>query len=850
MRKKMHYTKKLFLSAISLLLSLGIEAREGASCDNAIPVDVAYSGTFAAGEYWFTATTLALPLTIYYYPEDTTAQAPEIWLDLTCTPGIYDDPTVADMIAAAGEFDLSFPMKEVPDKEFDEDGRLRYTIVYDRNYRDMLYNKGVTYAVPAYVRLVNYTQASLDIVSTSINSQCRDYVNTLGMNASLRYAPSDSVYVHLWPVGEWISQYYKITWEGEGVLDFIVGKDCKVERNKRIWKTFSLPAETIDMNPRLTSDWVQDIYSTDLYVRLYAEQEGILKIESYERKNLLSEVIIDGISAAIDHEALTITVVLPAGTSRANIIKAVRAADFKYVSYDGSEPVVNKTATQIVFGNLTYTVYATAAASPGDTDATLASLTVDGFAVDGFLPATLNYDNVEVTTVNPQVEAVATSSLAQVQITQASSVPGTATVTVIAEAGNRQTYTLRLIAGRSKDASLASILLDGQPLASFAPDEYTYRLPVSHLPQITAVTADAKAAVLVEQAKGIPGFAQIRVTAEAGNVQTYTLNFVMDPRFEPCLGETETLQLFSSVNLSAADADRVLNFPVKDWTERMIRFTWSGTADLSVYIGTSCFFDPHHPDETLVDSFLVSLPVGEDFRHFDFRPADLKALAHLSLDGTLYLRFAMQDDGVLAVTEWTETCLTQSRLLSCPSENDIPASSSSKYRFYLPDWSGSNVRLVWRGGSACKTFVADACDFYLTDNNIHVLRPSPYQFVAGEDSVEIARADLEDWAYDADAGFLYLRFVNSLPGTLTVKPVGKGPSTAVVLPGQSNLQVQPVAQGWQLVSAVVQDVTLYAADGRRITSLHLLPETSVSLSLPAGVYLLHHADGVNKLISR
>lgn len=845
------YMKNLFLIGLGMLMTLNAWAREGASCDNAIPIDVEYSGTFAAGEYWLTANTLALPLTIYYYPEDTTAKAPEIWLDLTCTPGVYDDPIVADMIAAAGEFNLTFPMKEIPDKEYDEEGRMRYTIVYDRNYRDMLYNKGVTYAIPAYVRLVNYTQATMDIVSTSINSQCRDYVNTLGMDAALRYAPSDSLYVHLWPVGEWINRYYRITWEGEGTLDFIVGKDCKVERNKRVWKTFALPAETIEMNPRLTSDWVQEIYSTDLYLRLYAEQEGVLKIESYERKNQLLEVIIDGISAAIDHEALTITVVLPSGTSRANIIKAVKAAEFRYVSYDNTEPVVDRLGGEITFGNIVYKVSATAAAAPGNTDATLATLTVDGYTVDGFLPATLDYNNVEVTTETPLVEAKAMVETSTIVIEQAASVPGTAIVKVTAQAGNSQTYTLHLIAGRSKDASLASVMLDGQPLSSFSSDEYTYRLPVSRLPKVTAQATDSKAAVLIEQAKGIPGFAQIRVTAEAGNTQTYTLNFVMDPRFEACLGATETLKIGEAVGLAADDADKVLNIPVKDWMERFVRFTWTGSADLPVYIGTSCFFDPQYPDETLVDSFVVKLPVGEDFRHYDFRPADLKALARLSLDGTLYLRFAIAEDGVLAVTEWTENCLTQSTLFALPSENEIIASSSAKYRFYLPHWVNNNdVRFIWTGESACKIFVADACDFYLTDNNIHVLRPSPFNLSAGNDSVDIDAATLSDWAWDADNGFLYMRFVNSLPGILQIKKISNGVFTRNNIFGQSALNVRTIAHGWEFVSAIEQDITVWTLDGRRITSLSLAPEMPVPLILPTGMYLVRHADGVEKLISQ
>ena len=115
--------KKLTLLLLGLTLSIALFAYEGDQCLNAIEVESEYSGTFAEGEYWFTSTTSFLPLTIYYYPEDTTVQAPEIWIDLTCTPGVYEDSLVAKMLQSAHQYDLSFPMKEVPEKEYDDKGR-------------------------------------------------------------------------------------------------------------------------------------------------------------------------------------------------------------------------------------------------------------------------------------------------------------------------------------------------------------------------------------------------------------------------------------------------------------------------------------------------------------------------------------------------------------------------------------------------------------------------------------------------------------------------------------------------------------------------------------------------------
>ncbi|MCM1035116.1 MAG: hypothetical protein NC038_04200 [Paludibacter sp.] len=851
--------KRTWAICILCLLTSLAYAEQGDVCSNAIPVDVEYSGICAEGEYWFTADTWALPLTFYYYPEDVDAPAPEIWLDLTCTPGVYDDPAVAEMLQFADKYGLSFPMQEIPEAQFDEEGRLYYSVMYDRNYRDMLYNQGVTYAIPAYVRLVSHCQAMVSIVSKSINSQCRDYVNTLGMNTELLYAPSDSVYIHLWPIGEWIKYNYKITWSGEGKLDFYDGITCKLNKHELTRDYFSMPDETIVMTPERTSAWIKDIYQTDLYVRLYAESEGILKIAAYEDKTELSQYIIAGIEAAIDMDTKSISATLPAGTNRKEAIKAAlitfqvpEGSTYTYAYNTRTYNTLTFTVTSNT-GQTTTEIYSlrdiVESSTAGNTDATLAALTVDGYNVDNFSAATLRYDNIEVTTAQPHVEAVATKTTSSVEIWQAQSVPGTATVIVTAEAGNTQTYVIQLIAGRSKDASLQSVFFDGKPLESFSPEQYNYRLPVSHLPQLTAQATDAKAVFSIEQAKGIPGFAQVRVTAEAGNVQTYTFNFVMDERFEPCLGETETIAIDKPVILSPSDADKVLNIPIKDWTEQMIRFIWSGNTDLVVYMGTSCFFDVEHPDETLVDSFVVALPVGETIRHYDFRPAELKALSHLSLDGTLYLRFSIKGEGDLLITDWEENCLTQSTLIMLPSETAIPVSSFAKYRFYLPDWQGGTVRLTWRGESACKAFVADACDFYLTDNNIHVLHPAPYTFAAGEGSWEISSSIVNEWNYATDDGFLYMRFINSLPGTLTVAKTPDEVGTSCDRIDSSALSIEKMADGYRLSSVEQQDIFIFGVDGRCVKSLTLMPDAPLTVRLPLGVYILKSFNGIYKLMN-
>ncbi len=833
---------------MTLLPAITLRAAVGESCENAIPVDIEYSGSFAAGEYWFTATTDALPLTIYYYPEDTTADAPEIWIDLTCTPGVYSDSLVAKMLQVADQYDLSFPMREVPDKQYDENGQLYYTIVYDRNYRDMLYNQGVTYSIPAYVRLINSTQASIDIVSTSVNARCREYVNTFGLNTSLRVMPVDSVYVHLWPIGEWINKNYRISWSG-GNMAFVDGKDCQLTHYSRVYQQYDMPHDRITVRPRLTSQWINDIYQTELYVRLYPQSEGVLKIEEFQEVNRLIAFIVNGVYAAIDHDALTITIVLPYGMKKVAIVKAVKAADIHYESYDGSVPTFNTTATELIFGDKEYAINYSAASAEGNVDATLKSIAIDGEPLENFLPGTLNYTNVEVTSSSPVVTAEATNTAAAVSITQAPSVPGIATVVVTAEAGNTQTYTLQLIAGRSRDTSLASLTVDGKPFPLVA-GETSYRTTVTKLPRVDAIPTNPAATVSIEQPKGVPGFAQVRVTAEAGNFTNYTFYFVMDPRFEPCLAATPTIALNTPVALSTAQPDAVYNIPIKDWIDQHIRFSFDGNTDLQVYIGASCFFDPLDPDETLLDSFLVAIPKGEDTRHFDFLPSVLKDLSHRSLDGTLYLRFRILGDGNLTLTDWTETCLTQSNLLDIPSANTVAVDTRAKYKIYLPDWDNKTIQIKWQGTSAATMFVADDCNFYLTADNIHVLQPSPFNLAAGEDSLTVTPDVTALWNYSADNNFVYVRFINNIEGVLTLTDLSPhSDETAVTNANLNNWYCYSQNGVWYVLAQQTMQLTIYTITGTPVETLSLQAGIPLALYLPQGVYLLKTAEGVKKLIN-
>jgi len=165
------------------------------------------------------------------------------------------------------------------------------------------------------------------------------------------------------------------------------------------------------------------------------------------------------------------------------------------------------------------------------TDATLSDLTVDGETIEGFDPNIFEYD-YEVATGDPipVVGATANDPNATVDITQATSLPGTAEVLVTAEDGTTTNlYTVNFLYTPNDDATLITLTVNDELIPGFDPliFDYDYGVVVGDpIPFVDGIPNDILATVVITQAEDIPGDATLVVTAEDGvTVNTYTVSF-------------------------------------------------------------------------------------------------------------------------------------------------------------------------------------------------------------------------------------------------------------------------------------------------------------------------------------
>lgn len=148
-------------------------------------------------------------------------------------------------------------------------------------------------------------------------------------------------------------------------------------------------------------------------------------------------------------ETTTYNVELPFGTTTVPVVAATATSAKATVSVTQAT-AVDGTATIMVtaedgIATKTYTVKFTVAESQSE-DATLASISIDGTAIADFKADSLYYTHTIAYTATtiPVIAAEANDASASVSITQADAVPGTATIVVTAQAGNKQTYTVAI----------------------------------------------------------------------------------------------------------------------------------------------------------------------------------------------------------------------------------------------------------------------------------------------------------------------------------------------------------------------------------------------------------------------
>lgn len=159
-------------------------------------------------------------------------------------------------------------------------------------------------------------------------------------------------------------------------------------------------------------------------------------------------------------------------------------------------------------------------------DATLQAIYCGGEALANFDPETYNYTVTlpyGVSTI-PMITYVKNDSKQQDVMTMEG---GQVLITVTAEDGTQQIYTIAFVNALSPEAGLAAITIDGEELNTFDPDTYEYTIVLPYgttsLPEVSAVLKDTTAAMeIVANAQAV---VISTTSADEQNFREYTVLF-------------------------------------------------------------------------------------------------------------------------------------------------------------------------------------------------------------------------------------------------------------------------------------------------------------------------------------
>lgn len=220
--------------------------------------------------------------------------------------------------------------------------------------------------------------------------------------------------------------------------------------------------------------------------------------------------------------------VLPVGTTALPEITWTQGDDYQTVKpiYGGVNGITKIVVTAQDGSVTTYSItFSVTQAS----NSTLKDIKVGGVSIEGFMPEKTEYFIVlpRGTKTLPEITYTPYDELQKITKIEGG-VNGVTRITVKAQSGDVTVYSLSFSVEKSNNALLQDLKVAGSTIEGFAPNKfsYDYELPAGTtvLPEISCTQGDEYQRVYITKG-GVKGATTIRVVAEDGDENNYTINF-------------------------------------------------------------------------------------------------------------------------------------------------------------------------------------------------------------------------------------------------------------------------------------------------------------------------------------
>ena len=237
--------KKFFSALFVVLFASTMMAQTGLTCSDPILIDENYQGKVDGPcELWYTASTYDLPLHVYFSPDSAgSTLSPEVYIDFTCTPGVYEDKKLDSLLTKISVFGVELPLEFMCDAVF-RNGKNEWDLFVSNSYREQLAESGITYNVTALIRVVYYESGSISLKPDTTFTSCMDNAHYVQLGDTIEILPNDSDRVFVMPYTDWQNDSIQFVWVGEQRVNvFMATQECDFAPNAEsilVWDVYSM----------------------------------------------------------------------------------------------------------------------------------------------------------------------------------------------------------------------------------------------------------------------------------------------------------------------------------------------------------------------------------------------------------------------------------------------------------------------------------------------------------------------------------------------------------------------------------------------------------------------------------
>ena len=744
--------KKLFSTLFVVLFATSMMAQTGLTCNDPIPVDSNYRARVEGPcELWYTAGTFDLPLNVHFVPDNPESSwGPEVVVDFTCTPGVYDDPKIDSLINMVEGFEVTFPLELLCDKAGTEE-QVEWDLSVNDTYRDQLAEFGVTYNVQAYVLVRFFEPGLIRLQPDTTFSNCMDNAQSIVLGQEVSILPNDSDRVFVMPYTDWQNDSIQFVWTGDapatiwlatGECDFLPSTASGyVCAHYNVEPGVPYRVHNQDIKDLITANTGGGIF----FAKVLSSKEGSLLTENIPMSEIQGGATLLEYGKSVTVSNANDLFCFPKQWGASLFTATTKKQVTMYVSH--SADFAASAADANVVGVAPFGLENNARAlylSSTELNAYKSGLTEDYLYV--------RFESEVPVTITPDMWSASVCADASTLI-----VPNT-------------TYILAPRSGntifRMRYADFEGYPIDIQwygsgSLPVYIADTCHYVLAQSneHVLKYSSIrngkTATVDAETLASwESRAEDGYFYVRFNpSNDGDVTFLTDKPAEDPTVGPdpiyttitaaiCFGE-----IYGWAGDTYAETGTYTKtFPAANGADSIVTLT------LTV-----------HP-QTPATTEEVTVPFGEtyDWHGVTYTESGEYTITLQDENGCDY-----QATLLLTVEEKPESpCVAASTLLEPVAQLTLNLSDAFDiYRIDYQAWLASGVNLVWTGKGALHTFVAKDCEFAVAIYHKDVVN---YTEVPAEGNVILSKAILAPLAQYVDAdGYLYVRFLTEFEGQLT-----------------------------------------------------------------------------------